>query len=576
MARRGLVIVVAVLLIGLAVAGTAFGRGVDEEMVAPEPQFVDGRFEPPITITTPMSVHDPDNWPDGQSFADNPFIWWVERELGIRIEPSYYFPDHDTNVERLMLAAAADDMPDVIYAPDQDIARLAREGASMPLDDIFEQYASPLTEYLIEVAQESVGGTLFYPTTVDGQFYGAPHSPENVWEKNWIRSDLLEEFGLDMPETLDDLEVAPEAYHEAYPEGRAFAMANDLHAASMVFHAMGAYPEMWVERNGELEYGSIQPETRDALARLAEWYENGWIDSEFVVHDFGPAVLEPAAAGNLFANHGAWWFIWWPWVGMWENNPEAQIMPFPPLERPDGERVAVLSSPFYGWSTGIRAGFEYPEALIYLLNEKVDSYHRNNLELREIMAERGYEFKYPVTEVQEPLNPEAEQPFLYQYDYEMPGWGFFNELGETHFNRAVGFFTYSLPDRLFRRDGMFQRIYHAYQEGTIDQLRAEDRAEFRNLSDIERRLETHLRSVEIVMDLQERDAIEYDRFLGAPTPSMAEHDAYLTRIEEETFVGIIMGDRSIEAFDRFVDQWLDGGGAAISEEVNEWFIGLEQ
>ncbi len=573
MQSRTLVMLLTVVLLITAPVATLLARGAAEE-VEPESEFIDGRYEPPITLTTPMSVHDPDEWPEGDSFEYNAFTRWVESELGIQFEPSWRFPDHETNVERLGLAAAAGDMPDFVYAPDEDIARLARDGALIPLDDIVEEYASPLTQHFIDIGQEAVDGTLFYPTTVDGEFYGMPHSPENVWDVNWIRTDLLDELGLDIPRTLDDLEEALAAYKDAY-EKPGFALAEDLTAADMVFHAHGGYPGLWVENDdGELEYGSIQPEVRDALARLNTWYEEGWIDQEFVVHGWDQAILEPAAAGDLFVTHGPWWFIWWPWVGLWEENPDAQIVAFSPLENLDGEVMAMLDSPFYGWSTGVSVNAEYPEALMHLLNEKIDSYHRNNEELRDLMADRGYEFKYPVTERQEPLNPEAEEPFLYQYEYEHPGWGFFND-GTTHFNRAMGFFLYSEPDPWFGPDGQHFEIYDAHHADAIDELPAELRDEYRNLRDIERRLDSHFHTVETIRDLRDRDAIEYNRYLGAPTPAMAENEAYLSRIEEEAFVQIIMGEEPIEHFDEFVEQWLAGGGIDVTEEVNEWYRGVE-
>jgi putative aldouronate transport system substrate-binding protein len=570
MFRKIFVIVVATAVIGAVAVSSLFGAG-KKEAAAAAPQFIDGRYDPPLTISTPMSVHDPDNWPEGDSFEYNAYTRWVERELGIKFEASWFYPDHDTNVQRLSLAMAAADMPDLMYVPDAEVAKLARGGALMPLDSVVAEYASPLTEYIIEIGQQQVGGTLFLPYTIDGQFYGIPHSPENVWNVDWIRSDIVEELGFDLPRTLDDLEAILEAHHERYPDRAGHILTESLGGMETVMHALGAYPKFWIENGeGELVYGSVQPEVRDGLEILARWYRDGWLDPEFVVKDFNKAILEPVADGRTLSKRGPWWHVWWPWPDFWANDPDGQIMPYGPLVNVHGEVTAVVESPFYGWGSALRTGFEYPEALMYLLNEVNDSYHRNNHEIRDIMRERGYTFKYPVTELQEPLNPDAPEPFLYRYEYEKPGFGFFND-GASHFNRSIGFFLFALPDPHFRPGGNYPTIMEAYKSGTIDQLSAEHRAEFRNLSDIERRLESHFSTVEILLDIQDRGAVQYNQYMGAPTDGMAEHQAYLNRLEEETFVRIIMNEEPITAFDTFVRQWRNAGGDRITREVNEWY-----
>ena len=56
---------------------------------------------------------------------------------------------------------------------------------------------------------------------------------------------------------------------------------------------------------------------------------------------------------------------------------------------------------------------------------------------------------------------------------------------------------------------------------------------------------------------------------------MGEKQAYLDKLEEETFVKIIMGTESIDAFDTFVDNWYANGGTEITEEVNAWYQSVQ-
>ena len=43
------------------------------------------------------------------------------------------------------------------------------------------------------------------------------------------------------------------------------------------------------------------------------------------------------------------------------------------------------------------------------------------------------------------------------------------------------------------------------------------------------------------------------------------------QIYEELKRQIITGEKPVEAFDDFVKQWNDMGGAKITEEANEWY-----
>lgn len=50
--------------------------------------------------------------------------------------------------------------------------------------------------------------------------------------------------------------------------------------------AWGAHPGIWVEgEDGNLEYGSVQPQMKEVLAKYTEWYKEGLINPEFATTD---------------------------------------------------------------------------------------------------------------------------------------------------------------------------------------------------------------------------------------------------------------------------------------------------
>lgn len=74
---------------------------------------------------------------------------------------------------------------------------------------------------------------------------------------------------------------------------------------------------------------------------------------------------------------------------------------------------------------------------------------------------------------------------------------------------------------------------------------------------------------------QENNLTQDMMFVGAPTESMTLYMSYLKDLQNETFVKIITGEETIDAFDQFVENFYANGGDAITEEVNAWYASLK-
>lgn len=90
------------------------------------------------------------------------------------------------------------------------------------------------------------------------------------------------------------------------------------------FNAYGAYPGIWVKKDGQLAYGAIQPECKTALAVLHDMYEKGYIDTEFGVKDSTKAG-EAAAAGKYGFTFGQQWLSLTPFQSCKDNDPDAVV-----------------------------------------------------------------------------------------------------------------------------------------------------------------------------------------------------------------------------------------------------------
>jgi putative aldouronate transport system substrate-binding protein len=62
-----------------------------------------------------------------------------------------------------------------------------------------------------------------------------------------------------------------------------------------------------------------------------------------------------------------------------------------------------------------------------------------------------------------------------------------------------------------------------------------------------------------------------NRFTRLPTETMKEQQTAIDTLRDETKLGIITGDLPVDAWDDFIDQYMNLGGAKIIDEVNEWW-----
>jgi putative aldouronate transport system substrate-binding protein len=579
-------VIIVPMLLAIAVA-SAMAAGTGEQETRATPRDVEAvsedawrfdAYDPPITLTIMHSSHQQDFAPGDES-GDTAFDEWLLSELGINVEFAWNVASGQAE-QKLNLALASGDMPDSGLVATDDIKRLAEEGAIIPLDTLYETHLSPLTQFLLDEHDEYLDGHLYDAVTVEGARYGIPQTSDpwgRMSHSNWIRKDILEEQGMEVPETLNEFEEVLRAYKRAYPDGYGINLSKAMldssrpgaSGLSIAMEPFNAFPMRWVERDGKLVYGSIQPEVKQGLAVLQDWYQKGYIDPEFIVKD-RRKELEAFAAGDVLAAHYEWFFVWNPGQQAIANVEGADLTVMPPLKGPSGNRQSMLTNPLQ-FAVFISTTCEHPEAYFHYINRLADSSYRDDRELRELMeTQYGYEFRYAYAEEKlwegDPDVPEPERTFDYPDDQQGPG-GFFNTYvpGKAQYS-SLGNISDKRPGEQLE---LFNRMMHVPEE--------EWNSSTAKIANNYRRrgiLDAHLDNVRMFLEMDAKDVYDHALYYGGPTPTMVETGAYLQKIEEEAFAKIIMGE-PLSLFDDFVENWMSGGGADITVEVNEWRAGLQ-
>lgn len=70
----------------------------------------------------------------------------------------------------------------------------------------------------------------------------------------------------------------------------------------------------------------------------------------------------------------------------------------------------------------------------------------------------------------------------------------------------------------------------------------------------------------------DEDRIMKDLGYGPQTPTQTERESTLKKLQDETVIQIITGEKSVDEWDSFVENWYNLGGKDITKEMNEWWI----
>jgi ABC-type sugar transport system, periplasmic component len=527
------------------------------------------KYSQPVKLTFHATVGSDAKFRESQGIDNNAFTQWAKNELGIIWSTKFVSPTNEDGKTKLNLLMASGDLPDAIFAETPQMGVLYNAGELLPLNNLIEKYGSPLLKERIKAAQQASNGTFFSSYTSKGTIYAMPIDAD-LWGRTYyntfLRQDILAKLGKQVPQTLAQFEDVLAAYKAKYPDGVGVFMYKDMvpNAVNQMSPAMqpyGAYPGRWVKAsNGKLVYGSIQPETKKGLATLAKWYKNGWIDKEFIVKDFNKEA-ELYSAGKVLSITGDWWYPYWPFPDTVKNNPDAEFSATS-LKGPDGKVKLIGGNPF-SYAIAISVGCKHPEAFIYQLNEMVDSTLRNDLSLRSGMKkDYNYDFKYPVEadSAKQPLNPN-DSAELQNFVVKRAGPGYYATNIEGKY--TAGFEFTGEVDLSYLNIG---KVADALKKNDDSSLNTEWKNAFNTIKNVNK---THSAIIsEMTLAKTIRNNLYFDGYLGAPTPTMVEKNAYLLKLENEAFAKIIMGTGASNEFEKFVAEWKKAGGDKITSEVN--------
>lgn len=220
------------------------------------------------------------------NLGDTPWAQYVMEQTGIEIE--FIHPTVGSEKEEFSILVASGEYPDIIehtwtsYSGGPGAA--ISDGVIIELDDVMAQNAPNFTKMMAD-----------YPDidrmvkTSDGHYYCFPFlrgtEQPNVTQFSsgmLLRKDILDEMGMELPETIDEWEKVLRAYKE-YGFEVPFVTRNEW-LKDVWSPGFDNWGDFYVD-NGVVKHGLIEDSRKEMISRLRDWYAEGLINRDWLVDD---------------------------------------------------------------------------------------------------------------------------------------------------------------------------------------------------------------------------------------------------------------------------------------------------
>ncbi len=469
---------------------------------------------------------------DGNALDGSYGVKAVEEKFGVEVE--FVPAARDTFSETLNLQIASGDIPDWWKEPSfPDYDKFLQQGvaAEIPQEYIEEhmpKYVSWLKRYL--------GDDPYKYVRRDGKIYALPV----LWDigidglQLGFREDWLKKVGInETPDTLEETEAALTAFRNEDPDGNGNkdtygitgSAGNVESMFSSVFGAFDAYPNIFQERDGKIVRGEIEPGAKQALEVLKRWYDNELIDPEFVVNK-GNNVEDKVLTDKV----GAVEYYWWSFLPgsaflggeswydkMKAKHPDFNWATVGGVKGPDGKYGISQYHPSFasGVMFGKHLNEDHDKLIKYLQVFEASMFEPEIYEKLQF-GEKDKTWKF---------NDKGLVEFIPPYDDEQE-------------RKKAGIGGYSMPGSF--NDYDFQTSYTS--EESLRELAKETRAKGARVIDI---------------------------LAPFNKPVYNEYQDKLEQFTLQTFVDFITGRKSLNDFDKFVDEWKRMGGDKVMEEAQK-------
>lgn len=508
-----------------------------------------GKYPETITYTLgKISGANNSNMPEGDTYENNAFTRYLKEKINVQNKD--VFEESDVNYNNMVaMAISENNIPDIMVIDNYDYLKLLVEKDMIEdLTDVYEKCASDR----IKDIYNSYGDSIFESAIFDGKLMALPETNiDGGPNMLWLRKDWMDKLNLDSPNTLEDAEKIISEFVNKDPGGNGKGNTIGLACApevtseqgysymfqtDIIFSRFNSYPKQWIQdKNGNIVYGSVTDNAKNALRHMNELYEKGILDSKFLLRTQSN-IKDMIVNGKCGAFFSLWWAPNNPLMESVKKDNSVDWQPYIIPTENDGSTKFCIQNPNKKYVV-VRKGYEHPELVMKISSVLFDYFNSNNESAQEIK-------QYYINNV----DPTA-RPLGINIDYKdalIKSYRNINSVlnGEMDSNN-LQLIEYSYYEQV-------KRYLDNPKEAT-----PEDWAAYTSRMDAGGLLDKS--NVQVMKTY----------FYNQETETMSKLWWKLEDLEEQAYLKIITGEEPIDYFDKFVETWYKEGGSKITEEVQD-------
>lgn len=499
-----------------------------------------GKYPETVTYTLgKISGGNHSNLPAGDTYEDNGYTRYLKKMLNIQNKDVFELEDGNQYEEAVEIAIKDNNLPDIMVVKGQEtVQKLAEAGMIEDLTEVYEE----CTTWRIKDMYASYTDALLNSGKYGGKLYGFPdtvidHGPTLLW----MRKDWMDKLGMEEPADMDEAMnyILEFVNQDAAGNGETIGLActpelvagsSETYAADGIFSMFHASPRKWVQdAEGEIVYGSVTQECKAALEYLNTLYTKGVLDKKFLLRT-SENIEELIKNGKCGAFFGKWWAPNNPLMESYDYDKNAEWTPY--FFTKEDENVLQEYETFEDrLYVVVRKGYEHPEIVAKYISVIFDYSRYDDKEANEV----NEYFSLNVDPTARPLNINVDyRDTLYQTTENIR-----NTLNKEKPSSS-----------LTGLEKSYYRTCKAYLDGNLTTANAWAAYTSR------------ITAVGTLVDLNFKSR--------QPLPLSGEGlkvGEDLLKLEQQTFIQIVCGEKTVGYFDTFVKEWYAAGGKDFTQKA---------
>jgi putative aldouronate transport system substrate-binding protein len=534
----------------LFLAGCRPGASPASAAIDAEPGPV-GKYRETLSLSWGVNSSSVQKFLNGDTYENNIWSRKIKDDLNINVTIAFT-ANWETQAyqNQVNLALASGDLPDILRLDNyRQFKQAVDAGYLADITDAFETYAgAELRDTLAKYPSS------FEYVKIDGRMYGIPpfNGNEQYAPLLWIRDDWLKAVGMAPPKTVEEMVELARAFTLRDPDGNG---RNDTYGLGMqklinvrdhgtiggLLSAFGipthGYDVYYPGKDGKITSPYIQDEVKEALRVLQRMYQEGLIDPEFITTDM-TKIQQDISRGRFGMAYGPQWGTWSPWnYAYTEENNWAVTHSYPIPEK-------AGYTPKYGYNSNKASGeiivinsrVKNPEAVVKMVNHYMAFNNDFQSDADRLVYNDQEQYRFNPAWVAEPQEVRV-QPILYNALSKKDTSGLAPAILDWY-NKIIAF---EADPRAKDAD-----TYGRWGQYALDM------------------------SMTIIMNQYRPSGNMVESSLGADQPqSLIDFSSSLEKIIDQTFTEIITGQRPVDYFDTFVQDYLKAGGQQVLDDLEK-------